>query len=111
MGAAVVTDFTPDTKIVSVPSRPELCALLARWKVELPCECQIWIGIRSDNAEPTTAGLYCVEAHDAIIKSYKAKLKASLESPTDRPLVDVVEELLNGAWDEYHDQLTSEMTG
>lgn len=107
MGAAVVTDYTPDTKVISADGYP---TLLCRWKVEMPCKCAVWIGIRLDNQEPATAGIPCWGLHHermqrfnhhGHMQRFNEEMAATLEHPTDRPLVDVVEEVLNRTFDSF----------
>jgi hypothetical protein len=99
MNRVVVTDYPhPQMKVVRAGQFP---TILACWKAELPCCCQVWVGIRADNAQPGTCSLFCSHAHVPIIDSFHGKLIASLDHPTTRPAIDVVSELLNEAWEEY----------
>jgi hypothetical protein len=91
----VVEDFTPETKILAHPGQP---TLLCRRRVTLPsCRCAVWIGIRADNQEAATAAVSCSDLHVGLMTTFNESMVKSLENPTNRDLVDVVQELLGEA--------------
>jgi hypothetical protein len=90
-----VKDYTPETKVLTQFGKP---TLLARWRVALPCGCEVWIGIRADNQEAATGTIACGGAHWPLVDRFNQSLHASCLVPTDRPLVDVVAQLLGDAY-------------
>lgn len=96
MPDAEVYDFTPDTKVIQSPGYP---TLLCRWRAFLDCGCCVWVGIRADNQEAATGALHCSEDHRGLIERFQESMNASLLAPTDRPLIDVVAQMLGAAAD------------
>lgn len=68
--------------------------------VEVPCGCRVCIGLRMDTREIATVATPCGEDHSQLMTEFQLRMKESLVEPEDRPLVDVVEEMLTGLYDE-----------
>lgn len=82
--------------------------VLARERAALDCGCLVWVGLRSDNFEPATVSVVCERAdHTALLLRFRRLFLASLVDPTDRPLVDVTDELLHQAAAEHAQTITS----
>lgn len=88
--AAVIEQF-PARLVLSRPNP----ALLVNARAALPCGCAIYVGIRVDNHEYATLGRACSEEHERVVNAANVALFDSLIlNPTDRPLLDVVDEFL-----------------
>lgn len=61
---------------------------------ELPCGCRVYVGIRADNKEAATCAAACNPAHKQLMERFNLAFSDSLVNPTDRPLIDVVDEIL-----------------
>jgi hypothetical protein len=86
-----IEDWTPHTKVLTAPGSP---TLLARWRVSLGCGCCVWVGIRADDGEAATGACACQESHRTLMRRFNDRMRAGLEHPSDRQLVDVVAETL-----------------
>lgn len=87
----VRTTDTRETKVLRGRGCP---TLLCRWKAEAACGCTLWVGIRLDNQEAATAAVPCRPGHRRLMERFNLLMGDSLVNPTDRPLIDVVAELL-----------------
>lgn len=85
----------PNIKTLSSPG-PNPTILFTRRAV-LPCGCFVVAGKREDNYEAATGAVPCSERHQPMISRFQRALTRSLERPEDRPLVEVVDELLEEA--------------
>jgi hypothetical protein len=61
----------------------------------LPCGCTIVPGKRLDNQEVAMASCPCTPAHNELMTLFNAAFALTLDNPTDRPLMDVVVEVLD----------------
>jgi hypothetical protein len=68
--------------------------------VEVPCGCHVCIGLRLDTREVATVAMPCGEEHNQFINEFQLRLKESLVEPEQKPLVDVVEEMLEKLYEE-----------
>lgn len=59
------------------------------------CGCQVLVGVRIDNHEAATFASACCTAHVALMERFNLALGDSLVNPTDQPLDQVVDEILN----------------
>jgi len=98
-----VEDFTPETKVLSQAGMP---TLLCRWRASIECGCAVWVGIRADNQEAATGAVPCRGMHSPLIARYNTLMTASLHTPTPRPLIDVVAEILEQARSEFAAEAT-----
>lgn len=73
--------------------------LMVDERVSLDCDCTVFIGMRCDRfpVEPTTLASPCASEHLHIVEHFSLLLRESLVAPQNRPLVDVVEDLLGQA--------------
>lgn len=63
----------------------------------LECGCQVFVGKRLDKMETATMAASCSPAHDQLVTHFNMLLAESTVAPTDEPLVDVCERLLDEA--------------
>lgn len=70
----------------------------------LQCGCCVWLGQRSDNHEAATAAVSCGPEHELLMSAFQQTFRQSLEAPTDRPAIDVIDEYLLAAevWNEQN---------
>ena len=68
--------------------------LVARERSLLPCGCCAVVGIRMDTHEVAVGSCPCGPGHKRMLERFVFALGDSLVNPTDRPLIDVVDELL-----------------
>lgn len=91
---AAVEDFTPNTKVLIATGQP---TLLIRWRASLPCGCVVLVGIRADDREAATSAMWCSDEHQPLIERFNEYMRASLYVVTDKPLIDVVAQMLGAA--------------
>jgi hypothetical protein len=63
----------------------------------LECGCQVFVGRRLDNYEVATMAASCSPTHDQLVNHFQMLLAESTVDPSDEPLVDVCERLLEQA--------------
>jgi hypothetical protein len=70
-----------------------------RERVSLDCGCTVIVGLRTDTTppEPAVACLRCGPDHLELMERFHLALTDSLVNPSARPLIDIVDELLEGA--------------
>lgn len=85
-----------DTARRDVSAQP---AILSNERAVLDCGCMAIVGYRLDNGESAMAAIACSPEHHELIERYYRLLVTSLDAPTDRPLVEVCDELLAAAAD------------
>lgn len=68
--------------------------------VEAPCGCCVRIGLRTDTREVASVVKPCGPDHEQLMTEFLLRMKESLVEPENRPLVDVVEEMLDKLYDE-----------
>lgn len=96
MATATVTveDFTPETVVLEAGD----VILLCRWRAALSCGCAVWVGIRGDAPEePATGFVPCSEGHEDTGGRFNDAMRLSLKNAGERPLIEVVSELLEVA--------------
>lgn len=73
-------------------------SLLVNQRARLECGCSVWIGLRIDKHESVTLAVPCRDGHRWLMGRFNDLFRWSLEDGgTDRPLIDVVDELLTEA--------------
>lgn len=88
----------PFGKTLSHPGHPKL---LLKERVALDCGCCFWIGKRLDNGELATGAESCTDAHKSLMDEAHQQFSATLPSTSERPLADVLSELLDQAEESY----------
>lgn len=69
--------------------------VLVNQRAHIECGCSVWIGLRIDNHETVTVGRPCCPEHTWMLQRFNDLMLWSLtDGGTDRPLIDVVDELL-----------------
>lgn len=68
--------------------------------VEVPCGCRVCIGLRMDTREVATVATPCCKDHNQMMTEFQLRMQESLVEPEDRPLVDVIEDMLTALYDE-----------
>lgn len=63
-------------------------------KAYLECGCSVVVGLRTDTKEAATAATSCSPEHRDLMARFNLALGDSLVNPTERPLLDVVDEIL-----------------
>lgn len=85
-----------ETALLYNPGPPPF---VARERSILPCGCFVAVGVRVDRdpCEASTMGSPCSPAHLSILRRFNLALTDSLVNPSARPLIEVVDELLDDA--------------
>lgn len=73
--------------------------LVSKERATLPCGCAVYVGLRVDTKEVATAAIPCKSDHRVLMEQFNSDLAKSLENPTDRLLVEVVNELLESIFE------------
>lgn len=81
-------------KFIINPPNPSLGV---KERAYLECGCQVFVGLRLDNQEVATMAASCSPTHDQLVSHFQMLLHESTVDPTDEPLVDVCERLLEQA--------------
>lgn len=76
---------------ILVPGPPPL---LSAEQAVLECGCMVPVGRRMDTGEVAVTAISCCDAHVPHLMRLQGFLIASLENPTDLPVMDVVVDLL-----------------
>lgn len=76
------------------PPNPALGVIERAW---IECGCEVFVGARLDNMEAATMANSCSRAHDQVARHFTMLLAESTVDPTDDPLIDVCERLLEEA--------------
>lgn len=88
--------------ILPGPGHP---VIVGKHFAEAPCRCRVYVGIRSDNKEAATLADSCSMDHESLMERFNLALTDSLANPTSRPLIDVVDEMLDRI---YHEEVQGE---
>jgi len=92
-GVAVALIVPP--KLLYCPPNP---AVVVTQRVAAECGCAVFLGRRFDNFEVATIAVPCSGEHQPLAVRFNDLMKWSLaDGGTDRPLAEVVEELLSEA--------------
>jgi hypothetical protein len=67
---------------------------VANERAVMPCGCAVYIGLRMDTHEPTLGATACSDAHKGKVHAFLAAYHESLDAPSDRPAVEVADEIL-----------------
>lgn len=89
----MIQRFTFPKAIINPPN-PSLAVVERAY---LECGCQVFVGMRMDNQELATMAASCSPTHDQLVNHFHMLLLESTVEPTDDPLVDVCERLLEQA--------------
>lgn len=70
--------------------------VVARERSVLPCGCTVTVGVRMDREPPEVAAAAspCSSRHRLLMERFNLAFTDTLVNPTDRPLIDVVDEVL-----------------
>lgn len=83
-----------------IPANKDHPEIFGEVRSEAPCGCSVVVGRRQDNDEVAVGGLWCKIEHRPLVDRFGVLMAESLLNPTDRLLIDVVDELLQQAYDE-----------
>lgn len=81
---------------ITTPKIASTCGVrvLSAVRAVLPCGCAAYVGERLDDGEGAVAALACSDEHHALMTTFMALIRASLETPLPVPLVEVCDEML-----------------
>lgn len=68
--------------------------IVARKRAVASCGCYVLVGLRTDTKEVAVSGSPCAPRHDHRMERFSLALSDSLVNPTNRPLIEVVDEIL-----------------
>lgn len=68
--------------------------IIGKLRSEAPCGCTVWVGVRGDNKEAATSADACGPDHEHLMDAFNSRMREGLKNPTDRPLIDVVDDTL-----------------
>lgn len=70
--------------------------IIGKLRAEAPCGCTVWMGVRGDNKdkEVATSADPCRDEHKGLMEAFNTRMAASLRNPTDRPLIEVIDDML-----------------
>lgn len=95
MGAGVIEKFLP--RILQGGSKDDP-VVLTDTRAVLECGCAGWVGFRTDKAELVAVLRPCTPKHDRRMQIVQSALIDSLgTAPSDRPLIEIVDELLSAS--------------
>jgi hypothetical protein len=96
----------PSPKGWTIPPSEGSPPLLSKERAYLECGCSAYVGIRTDRSPPEDALVTraCSVEHHPMMTDFIHRYVESLESPQDRPAVEVADEILAIA----HEQASTE---
>jgi hypothetical protein len=65
-------------------------------KAYIPCGCCVIVGLRTDTREAATTASPCSPEHLPLMERFNLALGDTLVNPSDRALIEVVNEVLEG---------------
>lgn len=71
--------------------------VLSQERAVLDCGCACYVGIRLRTQEPATVNRRCSDEHELMMTRLLLLLRESTVEPQDRPLIEVVDNLLEAA--------------
>jgi hypothetical protein len=84
-----------------LPAEGDFPMVIGKDFVEVPCGCKCMNGLRADTNEAATVVIPCdPDEHLLMVEEFNARMRDSLLDPTDRPLIDVIEDMMVKLYEE-----------